>query len=468
MSTGTAPELADLLHAASTILGSLGRGLLCLDRELRIVHASEEIDRILGEGGAAAVLNRTAEEVLGPELFGVNGSLRQALEAGERREGWGATLYANCTGRTSRLGPRRVSLSAAPLPRDPGGRCDPRVSYVVVVRAAEEVEASAGAEPTVFAGIVARSTSMLRIFRLIENLEESEATVLLSGESGTGKELVARALHLHSPRRKGPFVAVNCGALPGELLESEMFGHVRGAFTGAVRDRVGRFEAAGGGTLFLDEVGDLPFPLQVKLLRALQERTFERVGESVTRRSDARIIAATHLDLRRAVQEGRFRDDLFYRLRVVPLEIPPLRERRADVEPLAGHLLRKVTARHGRSLLLAPDALRALLRYSWPGNVREMENALEYAVAVCRGQTVHAEDLPAEILDALPLPPPERILERTGEEEVFDPAAPPGERERLRTALEAHHWRRDEAAKALGMSRTTLWRKMRELQLIVQ
>src|SRR4051812_24920226 len=172
-------------------------------------------------------------------------------------------------------GPRRVSLSAAPILHEAGGRCDPRVSYVVVLRPAEEAEAAGGGDPTVFAGIVARSGPMLRIFRLIENLEESEATILLTGASGTGKELVARAIHQHSPRRRGPFVAVNCGALPGELLESEMFGHVRGAFTGAVRDRVGRFEAAAGGTLFLDEVGDLPLPLQVKLLRVLQERTFE-------------------------------------------------------------------------------------------------------------------------------------------------------------------------------------------------
>ncbi|HET9210130.1 MAG TPA: sigma 54-interacting transcriptional regulator [Thermoanaerobaculia bacterium] len=438
------PALSDLLYAASTIFGALGRGLLCLSRELRIVHASPELDRILGPGGAEAVLGRPVEEVLDPELFGPQGTLRRALEAGELREGWGATL------RAGPLSPRRVSLSAAPIPHAADGRCDPRVSYVVVLRAAEEAEAMGGGDPTVFAGIVARSGPMLRIFRLIENLEESEATVLLTGESGTGKELVARAIHQHSPRRQGPFVAVNCGALPGELLESEMFGHVRGAFTGAVRDRVGRFEAAAGGTLFLDEVGDLPLPLQVKLLRVLQERTFERVGESVTRRSDVRVIAATNLDLRRAVQEGRFRDDLYYRLRVVPIEIPPLRERRADVEILARHLLRKVAARHGRSLLFAPDALRAMLRYPWPGNVRELENALEYAVAVCRGQTVHAEDLPVEILEGKP----------AGNE----PQAP-DERERLRAALEAHHWRRDEAAAALGMSRTTLWRKMRELEL---
>jgi two-component system, NtrC family, response regulator AtoC len=460
MSIATAPPLEDLLHAASTIFGALGRALLCLNGEMRVVHASEELDRVLGPGSAAAVLDRQAQEILGPELFGAEGLLRRALEAGERREGWGATL------RAGRFGPRRVSLSVAPIPVDPSGRCDPRVSFVVVLRASEEAEPYGGGEPTVFAGIVARSSPMLRVFRLIENLEESEATVLVTGESGTGKELVARALHLHSPRRHGPFVAVNCGALPGELLESEMFGHVRGAFTGAVRDRTGRFEAAAGGTLFLDEVGDLPLPLQVKLLRALQERTFERVGDSVSRRSDARIIAATHLDLRRAVHEGRFRDDLYYRLRVVPIDVPPLRERRADVEPLARHLLRRVTARHGRSLLLSPDALRALLRYPWPGNVRELENALEYAVAVCRGQTIHAEDLPAEVLEMQPALPPEPAPLSMPVPSPTPQSAGGDERERLRAALEAHHWRRDVVARSLGMSRTTLWRKMRELNLL--
>ena len=241
---------------------------------------------------------------------------------------------------------------------------------------------------------------MERVFRLVENLEHSEATVLLTGESGTGKEVLARAIHAHSPRRSGPFVAVNCGALPGELLESELFGHVRGAFTGAVRERAGRFEVAAGGTLFLDEVADLPLHLQVKLLRVLQERTFERVGESQSRRTDARIIAATNVDLRRAVQEGRFREDLFYRLRVVPIEIPPLRERREDIEPLATYLLARVAARQGRALRFSPDALRALLDYAWPGNVRELENALEYAVAVCKGQTILPEDLPAELPQA--------------------------------------------------------------------
>jgi DNA-binding NtrC family response regulator len=306
---------------------------------------------------------------------------------------------------------------------------------------------------------------MEKVFRLIENLEHSETTVLLTGESGTGKEVVARAVHAHSPRRNGPFVAVNCGALPGELLESELFGHVRGAFTGAVRERAGRFEVAAGGTLFLDEVADLPLPLQVKLLRVLQERTFERVGESQSRRTDARIIAATNVDLRRAVQEGRFREDLFYRLRVVPIEIPPLRARREDIEPLATYLLARVAARHGRALRFSPDALRALLDYGWPGNVRELENALEYAVAVCKGQTVLPEDLPAELQQQTGVLPPAQPPVAASARRAVPPPASQGEVTRLREALEAHRWRRAETARALGISRATLWRRMREAGL---
>jgi DNA-binding NtrC family response regulator len=301
---------------------------------------------------------------------------------------------------------------------------------------------------------------MERIFRLVENLEPSEATILLSGESGTGKEILARAIHAHSPRRSGPFVAVNCGALPGELLESELFGHVRGAFTGAVRERAGRFEVAAGGTLFLDEVGDLPLPLQVKLLRVLQERTFERVGESQSRRTDARIIAATNLDLRRAVQDGRFREDLFYRLRVVPIDIPPLRERREDIEPVATHLLARVAARQGRALRFSPDALRALLGYAWPGNVRELENALEYAVAVCKGQTLLLEDLPAELQSAGGASASTTALAAAPLETLLAPARP--DATLLERTLEAHRWRRVDAARALGISRATLWRRMRE------
>jgi Transcriptional regulator containing PAS, AAA-type ATPase, and DNA-binding domains len=291
-------------------------------------------------------------------------------------------------------------------------------------------------------GLVARSQAMRGIVHLVESLHRSEATVLVTGESGTGKELIARALHANSPRCTGPFVAVNCGALPGDLLESELFGHVRGAFTGAVRDRVGRIDLARGGTLFLDEVGDMPLHLQVKLLRVLQERHFERVGESVPRPMDARVIAATNVDLAEAIRAGRFRDDLYYRLRVVPIHVPPLRERVEDIPLIAHHLLAHIGGREGRALLLSPDTLAAMARYRWPGNVRELGNALEYAVATCTGQTIQIENLPPELRQG---------EERAGLEPVTaqdaaplgDPLAEdPAERLRILQTLESARWNR--------------------------
>jgi transcriptional regulator with PAS, ATPase and Fis domain len=459
-----------MLEGVSTVFESLGRALICLNSEFRIVRASPGLNHLMGEGAVESVTGKHVSEVLGSDLFGPDGSIRKALQAGERREGWGASIQVED------VSPRLVSITGAPIFHDESAICDPRVSYVVVIRLGEENLESGPAAPTIFSGLVARSAAMLDIFRLVEHLSESDATVLISGESGTGKELVARAVHIHSPRRKGPFIAVNCGALPGELLESELFGHVRGAFTGAVRDRVGRFELAAGGTIFLDEVGDLPLHLQVKLLRVLQEKTFERVGDSATRTTDARVIAATNKNLRQAVHDDAFRDDLYYRLRVVPIEIPPLRERREDIEPLARHLLARVGRRHDRSVLLSPDAMRALLRYSWPGNVRELENALEYAVAVSRGQTIHEQDLPLEITEVRLSPespgetllPDHQISLPTGHVATGSAAGASrdSEHDRLRAALETHHWRRSETATALGMSRTTLWRKMREHGLL--
>ncbi len=314
---------------------------------------------------------------------------------------------------------------------------------------------------------------MDRIFRLVENLEHSEATVLLTGESGTGKEVLARAIHAHSPRRGGPFVAVNCGALPGELLESELFGHVRGAFTGAVRDRAGRFELAAGGTLFLDEVGDLPLPLQVKLLRVLQERTFERVGESQPRTQ------------RRAHRRGHERRPAPRRAGG-PLPRGPAttacawcrsRSRRCASGARTSSRSRRTcwpASGRGRGARCASRPTRSalLLEHAWPGNVRELENALEYAVAVCKGQTILPEDLPGEITagahDAAPArtftavvspqPSPSRGAAAPTEADAVDAA-------RIRGALEACHWRRHEAARVLGISRTTLWRRMRELHV---
>ena len=458
---GAEGALAAALAGVSSAFASLGRVFFCVDSSFHVLHASSHLDRLLGDGAASRAEGRPLSDLLGSELFGSGGTLRQLLLAGERREGWRSVLEV------PGAPPRLVSVTAAPFCAEPGAVCDPRVAFVIVLRPAEEDSQVAGSP---FPGLIGRSARFQRIFRLIENLEHSEATVLLTGESGTGKEVVAHAIHARSPRRGGPFVAVNCGALPGELLESELFGHVRGAFTGAVRDRAGRFEVAAGGTLFLDEVADLPVHLQVKLLRVLQERAFERVGESRPRTSDARIVAATNVDLRRAVVDGRFREDLYYRLRVVPIEIPPLRERREDIEPLATFLLARVGGRQGRALRFSPDALRVLLEHSWPGNVRELENALEYAVAVCKGQTILPEDLPAEVTMG-----PAWSAQSAAPAETHAPAREPAwtSREpepelgaaRIRAALEACRWRRYEAARSLGVSRTTLWRRMRELNL---
>jgi transcriptional regulator with PAS, ATPase and Fis domain len=441
------------LIAVSAVFESFERVLICLDANFRVVHTSALLDSIVGGSGAGRLVGHPVAELLGDELFAPGGALRHALEQGERREGWRASMALEDG--TTRL----VSCSVAPFRRDPQGVCDPVVAHVIIVRPAEDDPSTGTSAPTAFSGMIARSSAMQRLFRLVQNLQSSDATILLTGESGTGKEVLAHAIHANSPRRAGRFVATNSAALPAELLESELFGHVRGAFTGAVRERIGRVELAAGGTLFLDEIGDLPLLLQVKILRFLQERTFERVGDSHTRKSDARIIAATNIDLRRAIAEGRFREDLYYRLRVVPIEIPPLRSRREDIEPLSRFLLLRVAAQHGRELRFSADAIRALLRYSWPGNVRELENAIEYAVAVGRGQTIQPEDLPLEVVEPAPAP---RI-------KISAPAAnghpPANEAEIIRAALEEHRWQREATARALGISRTTLWRKMREAGL---
>ncbi|MCB9728929.1 MAG: sigma-54-dependent Fis family transcriptional regulator, partial [Deltaproteobacteria bacterium] len=244
-------------------------------------------------------------------------------------------------------------------------------------------------------GIVGSAPSMRRLFALIEAVRHASSSVLIRGESGTGKELVARALHHGSPRRQRAFVAVNCSALPDALLESELFGHARGAFTGADRPHEGLFEAADGGTLLLDEIGDMPLALQAKLLRVLQEGEVRRIGESQPRKVDVRIVAATHVDLARAVADGRFREDLYYRLDVISLTMPPLRERREDIPQLAWHFLRRQAARQKRRIEgFSDEALARLTAYGWPGNVRELENAIERAVVLSRTPTIEAEALP--------------------------------------------------------------------------
>jgi DNA-binding NtrC family response regulator len=308
-------------------------------------------------------------------------------------------------------------------------------------------------------GLLGRSDLMQEVFRTLRRVAGSRATVLIHGESGTGKELAARAIHDLGPRREGPFVTVNCAAIPETLIESELFGHERGAFTDAVDRRIGRFEAASGGTLFLDEIGELSAAVQAKLLRVLQERSIERLGGTRTIAVDVRVIAATHRELDREVAEGRFREDLYYRIHVVPVSMPPLRERREDVRVLAAHFLARTRSEAGRpDLGFASGVLAALERYSWPGNVRELENAIEHAVALCDGNAVRLEDLPQPVV-------------RTGRIEAlreavhagrlgFEEAAADFERELLLEALERTGWNQTRTAEQLRITRRALKLKM--------
>lgn len=249
-------------------------------------------------------------------------------------------------------------------------------------------------------GIIGQSTSLAEVFKVLGKVAPTDSTVLVTGESGTGKELLVRALHANSRRADKPFVPINCGAIPRELLESELFGHEKGAFTHAIRSRPGRFELADGGTIFLDEIGEMDLALQVKILRVLQEKEIERVGGSGIKKVDVRVVAATNRDLEREVSEGRFREDLYYRLNVIPLHLPPLRERGGDVLLLASHFLEVFCQKKGRpTLTLNNDAMRVLQAYSWPGNVRELVNFMERLSILVDGDVVRPADLPAKILD---------------------------------------------------------------------
>lgn len=325
--------------------------------------------------------------------------------------------------------------------------------------------------------IIGQGPAMRRLGELIEQVAPSEATVLILGESGTGKELIAERLHALSGRKDGPLVKVNCAALPAELLESELFGYVRGAFTGAVKDKPGRFQLARGGTLFLDEIGELPLQLQPKLLRAIQERVVEPLGSVRPVETDVRIVAATNRDLRQEVHEGRFREDLYFRLNVLELRIPPLRERLEDLPILASHLLRKLGRKNRKEVrAVSPDFLEALTHHDWPGNVRELENVLERALILARADVLTPDLLPPHVREAHPERGP--LAERDTSAQLdqpdtlptpagpFDAALDEAERQALIQALEAHEGHRERTADALGISRRTLQYKLKKHGLI--
>jgi DNA-binding NtrC family response regulator len=313
-------------------------------------------------------------------------------------------------------------------------------------------------------GLLGRSVAMQEVFQTIRRVAATHVTVLIRGESGTGKELVARAIHELGPRSRGPFVAVNCAGIPDGLIESELFGHERGAFTDAVERRIGRFEAATAGTLFLDEIGELAAPVQAKLLRVLQERRIERVGGSGSIPVDVRVLAATHRDLEQDVAAGRFRADLFYRIQVVPIELPALRQHRDDIPLLATHFVEKARAAAGRGpARLAPAALAALEQHAWPGNVRELENAIAHAVALADGDVLGVDDLPRALVRATRI---DGLHDAVRSGEIgFEQATDAFERELLLEALESTGWNQTRTAEQLRMTRRALKLRMDRLGL---
>jgi transcriptional regulator with PAS, ATPase and Fis domain len=345
---------------------------------------------------------------------------------------------------------RLIRVRSAPLPGADGTR-----GWLLLL---EESAGAEGNQPVLFHGMWTREPRMKELFRILSRIAAADVTVLVRGETGTGKELVARAVHDLSPRRAGPFRAINCAALPGNLLESELFGHVKGAFTGAHKDTPGHMQLAHRGTLFLDEVAELPLELQAKLLRVLETRSVIPVGARDPIPVDLRIVSATHRALRREVEAGRFRADLMYRLRVIPLFLPALRERRADLPLLCDRLCAEMNTTWARQIsAVSPAALAVLERHDWPGNIRELKNVLAYAYAIGDGPTLQASDLPPELFeqDSAQAAP----VWVTND---HDEAPQPAEKRRIQEVLERAGGSRERAAKILGLSRVTLWRRMKQ------
>jgi len=318
-----------------------------------------------------------------------------------------------------------------------------------------------------FDSIIGTSPAMQQVFRRMEKIVHTDSTILILGESGTGKELVAKAIHFNGPRKDKPYVAINCGAIPSELLESELFGHVKGSFTGAIADKAGKFEVANGGTVFLDEIGTMPLHLQSKMLRVLQEQEIERVGSSRPIKLNVRVISATNANLEEEVRRGRFRDDLFYRLNVIPILLPPLRERREDISMLVRHFLQKICHEMHRPVMsVVPAAMRALEAYDWPGNVREMENVIERTVALTDGEVIQPADLPNAIGRIAIDGHLDLFAPRVTEEGLDMPQVVEGiERRLIGEALELGRGVKARAARLLGINRTTLVEKIKRLEM---
>ena len=430
-----------------TILDNIPSGVYTVDREMKFLSFNRSLEQITGYS-AEEVLGKRCSEVLRSDYCDAGCPLKRSMRTGETLRG----VELNLRARDGSVVP--IASSTAVL-RDEEGRPNGGICSFRDLRELHAVPFSQE-HAREFQGMLSKNPKMHEIFDLIETVADSDANVLIEGESGTGKELVARAIHRLSVRAGKPFLGVNCASLNENLMESELFGHVRGAYTGAVKDRMGRFEMAEGGTLFLDEVSDIGLHLQAKLLRVIQEREYQRVGETGARKANVRILSATNKRLKELIAGGTFRDDLYYRLNVVSVTPPPLRERKEDIPILVEHFLcGPQESPGGCKRSFSPLAMQALLEYPWPGNVRELENAVERAKICSRGEVIEESALPAEIRHRGAAVPRGRGS--------FGEKAANLEADRIRENLVRSGWNRTETAARLGVSRVTLWRRMKQL-----
>jgi PAS domain S-box-containing protein len=431
-----------------SLLEHLAEGIFTINIRWQITSFNQTAEQLTGYS-REEVLGRYCWDIFRSDVCKSECPLRLTLESG-------ITRFDQDVRMMDKSGARLPVLVNTSVVRDRDGKVVGAVETFRLISSAVD-QPGLPSRPYSFSEIIGRSPAMEELFRLLPDVAASPANVLIQGESGTGKELVARAIHHHSSCKEGPFVAVNCSALAETLLESELFGHEKAAFTGAIRSKVGRFELARGGTLFLDEIGELKPELQVKLLRVIEQRVFERVGGTRLIPMEARIISATNRDLIKALAEGSFREDLFYRLRTVPITLPPLRDRIEDLPPLVEHFLGRLNQKYQKEVRgLDPKVMAQFMKYPWPGNVRELERILEYAYVFVKGPVIFERNLPS--LDQLMK---ERLPER--KRRVVMAEGRKVEQDHLEKALEQAGGRRREAAHLLGISRTSLWRKMKSL-----
>lgn len=433
------------------ILDSLGEGVFTVDKDFKISFFNRTAEEITGLR-REEVIGKFCKNVFKSSLCMKACPIAKVLESGN-------SLY-NVNSKIIHVKGNKIPIRLSAAIFRQNNNHSPAGGVISFLDLSEiEMLKNKLDRKKLFHGIVGHSKPMQEIFQLIEEIAESDASVLIQGESGTGKELIANAIHATSRRKDNIYLKINCSVFPSQLLATELFGHVRGAFTGAVKDRKGRFEMADNGTIFLDEIAEMSPRMQLQLLRILQEGTFERIGESVTRKVDVRIIAATNRNLQDALSNGEFREDLYYRLNVVPIEISPLRKRPMDIPLLLDHFLKKFSYYSKKNIQQIDDpAMDVLLRYSWPGNVRELENALEYAIARTRGTTVSVNALPPKIrqnencLESNPASTDVRTTPQIGHNNLV----------RL---LEKHKWNKTKVANELKIGRTTLWRWLKKYGL---